>query len=186
MANIYRVRYKKGDVELDIESSDKQYVDRKLAELWKVDESPRDVTRGRSAKKEKTKATENGDDVEASVKVSDRVLANIISSINDAANYDNIAKHVLDKTDRNARILLCYYFAHKHATDPALTSTHVERLTGQLGIKIASPNVAKVIRQGTSKYLTADRVRKQGLAVHYQINRRGIAAFENIVSGKKA
>jgi hypothetical protein len=185
MANIYRVRYKKGDVELDIESSDREYVDRKLAEVWGVGGTQRGASRGRSAKKEKTKASETGDNLDADLKVNDRVLADIIASINDAENYDSIAKRILDKTNRTARILLCYFFAHKHPSDPALTSTHVERLTGQLRIQIASPNVAKVIREGASRYLTADRIRERGIAVHYKINRRGITLFEKIVAGEK-
>ena len=184
-ANIYRVRYKKGDLELDIESSDKEYVDGKLAELWKVEETQEHVDSSRLSRKQvKRTDPHSTDGSDGITKIADSVLANIIASISDAENYEDIGKYVLDKPNRTARILMCYYFAHKHPTDPALTSTHVERITKQLGVGIAAPNVAKVIREGASKYLMADRVRKQGLAVHYKINRRGISAFENIVTGQ--
>jgi len=186
MANIYRVRYKKGDIELDIESSDKEYVDRKLAELRGVEATANRVNnRERSRRKGKTREPDTSGS-NGNAKVPDSVMADIVASVNEAANYDDIGKYVLDRPNRTARILMCYYFAHKHSTDPALTSTHVERITKQLGIGIAAPNVAKVIRKGASKYLMADRVRKRGFAVHYKINRRGIAAFEKIVSGNKA
>lgn len=187
MANIYRVRYKKGDVELDIESSDKEYVDRKLAELCQVEDTQNRVNNGeRTRRKEKTRERDDTSGSDGNARVADSVLADIVASVSDADNYEDIGKYVLDRPNRTARILMCYYFAHKHPTDPALTSTNVERITKQLGIGIAAPNVAKVIRRGVSKYLMADRVRKRGFAVHYKINRRGIAIFEKIVSGQKA
>jgi hypothetical protein len=184
MANIYRVRYKKGDVELDIESSDKEYVDRKLAEFWKPGEEQQTERAGLS-RKDALNGTGEPDGSNLGAKVPDCVLVTLIARINEAENYEDIAKNILDKTDRTARILLCYYFARKHPMDPALTSTHVERITEHLGMKIASPNVAKVIREGAGKYLTADRVRKKGIAVHYKINRRGIAIFEKIARGER-
>lgn len=187
MSNIYRVRYKKGDVELDIESSDKEYVDRKLEEFWSTGaaETQNKTKRSRANRNHvKTKAAEEVHAPESSAKVPDSTLASIIASINDAENYEDIAKHVLDKADRTPRILMCYYFARKHPTDPALTTTDVDQITAQLGVKIAQPNVAKVIRERAGKYLTADRVRKRGFATHYKINRRGIATFEKIASGK--
>jgi hypothetical protein len=183
MKEIYRVRYKRGDVEIDIESSDKDYIDNKLAEVQSFTPSVANETvksRGRRKKSSPQGAQSGHAD-----HVSDSVLAQIIASINDAENYDEIAKKVLDRSDRTARILLCYYFAERHPTKPALTTTDVERITSQLGVKIAQPNVAKVIRQGAGKYLTADRVRRKGIPVLYQINRRGIAAFERVVAGGK-
>jgi hypothetical protein len=186
MANIYRVRYKKGDVELDIESSDKEYVDRKLAELWEVEDTQNRVNNGERSRKKATRERDDTSGSDGNTRVADSVLADIVASVSEADNYEDIGKYVLDRPNRTARILMCYYFAHKHPTDPALTSTNVERITKQLGIGIAAPNIAKVIREGISKYLMADRVRKRGFAVHYKINRRGIAIFEKIVSGQKA
>lgn len=186
MANIYRVRYKKGDVELDIESSDKEYVDRKLAELWEVEDTQNRVNNGERSRKKATPKRDDTSGSDGNTRVADSVLADIVASVSEADNYEDIGKYVLDRPNRTARILMCYYFAHKHPTDPALTSTNVERITKQLGIGIAAPNIAKVIREGVSKYLMADRVRKRGFAVHYKINRRGIAIFEKIVSGQKA
>jgi hypothetical protein len=187
MREIYRVKYKQGDVELDIESSDKEYIDKKLAELrvsnqvtpGKNGDSQRRNRRKKSAPTDRQIRTDDG-------QVADAVLAQIIASVNDADNYDDIAKYVLDRADRTPRILMCFYFAHQHQTDPAMTTGDVERFTSQLGVKIAQPNVAKVIRQSAGKYLTADRVRRRGHAVRYKINRRGIAAFEEIVAGGKA
>jgi hypothetical protein len=186
MREIYRVRYKHGDVELDIESSDKEYIDKKLAEVRTSNQEAPGKNGGsqRRSRRKKSAPTEGqirtGDD-----QVADAVLTQIIASVNDADNYDDIAKYVLDRADRTARILMCYYFAHQHTTDPAMTTTDVERITSQLGVKIAQPNVAKVIREGAGRYLTADRVRRRGQAVRYKINRRGIAAFEEAVAGGK-
>jgi hypothetical protein len=136
-----------------------------------------------SGRRSRAKATPSP--TPADDQVPEAVLTQVIASINDADNYDDIAKYVLDRADRTGRILMCYYFAHRHTTDPAMTTTDFERITSQLGVKIAQPNVAKVIRQGAGKYLTADRVRRRGQAVRYKINRRGIAAFEELVSGGK-
>jgi hypothetical protein len=189
MPNIYRVRYKKGDVELDIESSDKDYVDGKLGEILKLEaEVPaQEVANGRRGHRHGERGTSQKSQVasDGGGRVTESVLAEIIASINDAENYEDLGKYVLDKADRTARILMCYYFAHKHGGDAALTSTHIERITAQLGVKIAAANVAKVIRESASQYLAGDRVRKQGFAVHYKINRRGIAVFEKMIKGEK-
>ena len=187
MRDIYRVRYKRGDVELDIESSDKDYIDKKLTEIQSSSaevpaEATRSQRRGRG-KKSPTTAASQGQ--AGSGQIDDSLLAQIIASINDADDYEAIGKRVLDRSDRTARILMCYYFAHRHSSDPALTTGEIERVTSQLGVKIAKANVAKVIRQVAGKYLTADRVRRQGLPVRYQINRRGIAAFEEIIADGK-
>jgi hypothetical protein len=183
MSNIYRVCYKKGDVELNVESSDKDYIDGKLAEFWNpsVGEC---ITAMNFGQPNRNNLNEVADSSKSSTSVSEAVLASIIGSINDAENYDDIERHVLDRPDRIGRILMCYYFAYKHPVDPPLTTTHVERITSQLGIKIASANVAKVIRGGAGKYLTADRVRQKGIGVHYKINRRGTSFFEQITSGQ--
>jgi len=180
---IYRVRYKRGDVEIDIESSDKDYIDKKLAEVQSFTPSVANEkvkSRGRQ-KKSSPQGPPTGD----AGHVSDSVLAQIIASINDAENHNEIAKNILDRSERTARILMCYYFAERHSTKPALTTRDVERITSQLGVKIAQPNIAKVIRQGAGKFLTADRVRRKGIPVLYQINRRGIAAFERVMAGRK-
>jgi hypothetical protein len=186
MREIYRVRYKHGDVELDIESSDREYIDKKLAEMQISNTGPpgRGVASQRRSRRDRSAAT-NGKIGTDDGQVSDLVLAQIIASVNDADNYEDIAKYVLDRADRTGRILMCYYFAHQQISDPAMTTSDVERITSQLGVRIAQPNVAKVIRQGAGKYLTADRVRRRGQAVRYKINRRGIAAFEEVVAGGK-
>ena len=160
MANVYRVRYKKGDLELVIESSDKEYVDQKLAELWKPGNEEKQTNSTGLSRNHLLNDTDerNG---EYGPQIPEGVLVALIASINEAENYEDIAKNILDKADRTARILLCYYFASKHPMDPPLTSTHVERITEHLGVRIASPNVAKVIRGGAGRYLTADRVRKK-------------------------
>lgn len=76
------------------------------------------------------------------------------------------------------------YFANKHPNRPALTTAHVERITNHFLAKVASANAAKVIRQGGSQYLTADKTRKQGRAVNYTINRRGVEVFDMIMQGQ--
>jgi hypothetical protein len=182
MSNIYRLKYKRGDLELDIESTDKEYIDRKLAEIQKSEDEV--AANGKLRRRQGSKRVGQRDAQATEInQVAETVLADIIAGINDAENYEDIGKYVLDRSDRKAKILLCFYFAHQHPTDPALTTTHVEQITAQLGIKIAQPNVAKVIRQTAGQYLTADRVRRRGFAVHYRINRRGIAAFEQVVAG---
>lgn len=189
MTSLYRVRYKKGDFEVEVESSEQNYVDTKMRELLETDfKKPSGDTSGRkraakpsraSSRKVVESTSDNGDEVAEST------LTEIITSINDADNFKDIEKHVLDQRDRLPRILMCYYFAHKHQSDPALITTHVERITEHFRVRIAASNVAKVIREGASQYLTGDRVRKRGVATNYKINRTGIDAFEKIMRGEK-
>ncbi len=189
MTKLYRVRYKKGDFEVEVESSEQSYVDTKLRELLETDfKKPTEDTgkRKQAAKPPRTSIRKAiGPNLGNHDEVSESTLAEIITGINDVDNFKDIEKHVLDKRDRLPRILMCYYFAHKHLKDPALTTTHVERITEHFRVKIAGPNTAKVIREGASQYLTADKVRKRGVAVNYKINRRGIDAFEKVVRGEK-
>src|ERR1051325_6178251 len=114
MSEIYRVRYKRGDIELDIESSDKEYIDKKLAEIQSstVAVATANVRAQRGNRSKGSTKTITSVDESLSVQAHDSMLAAIIATINDAEDYDVLAKRVLDQSDRTARILMCFYFAH--------------------------------------------------------------------------
>ena len=185
MTNTYRVRYKQGEFEIEVESSDQSYVDAKVRELLggKPEITVREPSkRTRTAKPAKPprarvdrSAPDGNDDV------ADTDIAAIVASIHEAPNFDKIDRNVLKQRGELGRILMCFYFAYKYAENLLLSTGHVERITDQLRVKIASTNVARKIREGASQYLTADGVRKKGVPTYYKINRRGIETFERIM-----
>jgi hypothetical protein len=111
---------------------------------------------------------------------SKNIIKDITALIHDSAEFQSIENNILDKKDRIAKILLCFKFAND--LEATLTSSQVELITDQLGIKIASANIAKVIRLNAKKYLSGDKVRKQGNRINYRINRAGLKRYNEILS----
>lgn len=186
MSELYKVKLRIGTSIIEVESTDKSYVDGKLNEyLEKFSDTDnlesKTGKQRKKASKNKTK-TKTGKVNNESKEVS---ISDLVAMIHDDETYESIEKNILNKRDRLGKILLCYYFANNHQDGPEITTGQVELLTDQLRIKIASSNVAKVIRQGASKYLTADQVRKRGATVKYKINRQGIKKYEAILKGEK-
>ena len=63
-----------------------------------------------------------------------------------------------------------------------LTSGDIERITDQLGVKIAGSNASNVLSGRAKSYVSGDAVRKRGGTVRYRLNRRGIQYFENVLN----
>lgn len=180
MTDIYRIRYREGDFEIEVESSNKAYVDAKLAEFLteraepsakrraKGDRAPRPKRQsGRKALPEKD---EQQDDVD---------LAYLVAAVKDSDKFDAIEKNVLDKTAQVGRVLLCLYFANKEL-NASLTTGQIETMTNELGVRIKAQNVHKTLTGAGKKYVSADRVRRKGAIVKYKINRKGIEHFESL------
>ena len=182
MTNSYRVRYKNGDLEIEVESSDKSYVDSKLSELIGKDVKPVVKQHGKPkptkpAKRKAEKAV--GKDEERSVDI-----PTLVDAINESDNHGKIEENILNKSSRLGRIILCLYYANEVLESPFLTTGDIEKITNQLGIKLSSQNASKAIKN-SQKYFTADQVRKSGAIMKYKLNRKGISAFATLLKDEK-
>lgn len=186
MNSNYRVKYKNGSFEVEIESSDKSYVDSKLAEFIAMEESERNqngkqVSNSKQTKRKGTKATAQNSGVPDSKDNVD--VAKIVAAINDDDEYDKIEEHILNKSGQLPRIIMCLYHAESADQSP-ITTGSIQTITDQLGIKITNANAAKTIKNNL-KYFVADSVRKKGAIMKYKLNRKGNDAFQKLLNGER-
>ncbi len=183
MSSNYRVHYKKGDVDIEVESTEKDYVDQMLNRLLTLTPiKTATPPSGSSRRLNKTRVTGSNND-EADVTKPAIDVAGIVARIHESDEFDNLEKHILNKASQLPRVLLAFKFAHDsgHHT---LTTGDVEAITDQLGIKISQANVSHCISDN-KKYFTAGTVRKKGAKVPYKINRQGALALTKVIAGEK-
>jgi len=183
MSNNYRVHYRKGELDIEVESTDKNYVDSKVAELLasssrssypqKIESAGPPLSRVR-----KEKPASEGESAKPEIDV-----AGVVAKIQDSDKTESIEKNILNKAGRLPRILLVFQFAHEHRID-FLTTGDIEDITDQLGTKISQSNVAHCIADNR-KYFTAKSVRRRGAKVPYKINRQGELALDKFIAGEK-
>lgn len=174
----YRVKYRDGNLEIEVESTDKAYVDKKLAELLSLQVKPAKQPRRKSANR---RQSTNDSTEEDSSQVD--VVA-IVAAINESDEHDAINNHILSKSAQLPRIIMCLKFASTTLDSPLLTSGDIETITDQLGIKIKSQNAGTAIKNN-QKYFTPSSVRKRGAIMKYKLNRKGDTAYKNLLKGEK-
>ncbi len=130
MSEVFRLRYKSGDFEVEVESSQQAYTDAKFRELLELGRTnilvPAKTQRPRSASntvKAKTTAAPITDGLQDNS--SDDIIAEIVGSIKNSPDYPSIEKNILKRKAQVPRMLLCYYFAYKHAEDLSLTNRDI-------------------------------------------------------------
>jgi hypothetical protein len=185
MKDNYRVHYKKGDVEVEVESTDKNYIDQMLHKLVSLSPKPIEPQgKGNGKGNRKGYHRQRGRPTEDQREgVSTIDVADIAAKIHDSDKFQQIEKNILNKNRMLPRVLLAFHFAHENGAE-FITTGDVEAITDQLRIKIAQPNVSHCI-SNSKKYFTAGRVRKKGAKVPYKLNRQGIGAFQKCLAGEK-
>ena len=117
-------------------------------------------------------------------KESDALILAMVNKIGDCSEGEEIQNKVLDKTDMEGKILLCFYISHKYFKNAWLTTGEIEKITSGLGTKITAGNASNKITGGLRKYLESGSVRKQGQPTRYRLNRKGVRRFEEIIYSK--
>lgn len=228
MSEFYRVRCRNGKTEIEIESSDREYVDRKLDELLrsfppsgKKKHAPAPTVKAAPAPAQakpeplKVDAPKAAKPVAAPSKPQPQPKAakpvvkpaqmkqaaekveppkaikpqpgngvsveSFADQIRGHKRFAQIKKNILRQPSQLPRVLLCHYFADQLGPGLGLTANQVEAITEQLGVRIAAPNVAKVIRQQAKKLFSSER--QDGVTRH-RINRAGVTAAERLIAGK--
>jgi hypothetical protein len=181
MGNNFRIRIKTGDHEIEIESSDKEYVDSKLKELAAQFASaspkrPPFTPRRKPKEAKETTGSSNGPGLD---------VPGFVAQIKDSDDYSDLEQNIIDKPAMLPKLLMCMHFAKELSDDPYLTTGQIQAITDQLGIKIHMANVGKAIKSN-QKHFTAKTARKRGQAVPYKLNRNGEAAFQRFLKGEKS
>lgn len=193
MLENYRVKVRTGDFEVEVESSEKAYVDSKLDDLLSMRTTARqpNVVKRPSNNRNRGQRSKNPGRVSQTEKTVARKESNaavdipsLISQIKDADDYPELEKNILDGRDMLAKIIACLHCVAAYTSDAYLTTGQIETITDQLGIKVGMANAANKIRDN-QKYFTGKTVRKKGQAVPYKLNRRGEQAFSKYLKGEK-
>ncbi len=180
MADNYRIKYKSGDFEVEVESTDKAFVESKLKDLLQEEhQAPSAKPARKTATKKTTSPKKNSSSDDGNGESSVDIIS-IVNAINDSDKHPVIEAKILKKSTQLNRILLAFYFAHEVNADYNITTGDVEKITHQLGIRIKGNNVSRSIKENP-KYFAADSVRKQGAVMKFKINRKGIEFFESII-----
>jgi hypothetical protein len=110
-------------------------------------------------------------------------VARIVALIKECDEAERIDAKVLAERDVLNRVLMCLWVVHKYVNPmQGLTSGNIERITDQLGVRVAISHASTTLSDKARAYVTADSVRKRGAAVKYRLNRRGVEAFEAVLA----
>lgn len=189
MAENYRVRVKRGDQEIEVESSDKAYVDAKLKALLDQENAtllsshPSDTPRkGKDTGRPKKTAPKKNTSDETAPSLD---IAALVGHIKEAPDYSKLEERILNKRDQLARIMMCMHYAAEVCDDPHVTTGQVEAITDQFGVKVTMANAANNIKKN-QRFFTGKTIRKKGQPVPYKLNRQGETAFRALLQGTKS
>ncbi len=112
-------------------------------------------------------------------------IADIVNTIKECKEIENIEKNIFDRSSQVDRILLPLYVLKKYINDKlTLTSGDISRILGDFGINIFTPNVTNTLSGAAAKYVIGDKVRKKGQVVRYKISRRGEQYLISVIENK--
>lgn len=99
MSGNYRVRYRNGEFEVEVESSEKSYVDSTLKELLEKEgvHSTKTSSASKTSTKKKKPVGKSNSAPEVNSENNEVDIAKLVSAINDADDHENIEKNILMK-----------------------------------------------------------------------------------------
>lgn len=186
MSSEYRVRYKKGETEIEVQSADQEYVSMMIDKLLVMTPKHHEPalppatsgSRARRAPKKTRDEASVGADSETNVDA-----ATVANRVNEADNHAVIEKHILNKASRLAKVLLAFHFAHECGYEQ-LTSGDVEKITDELGVKVEQSSASHCISDNR-KLFSAGAARRKGAKVPYKLNRQGSHAYKQVLETGK-
>jgi len=124
-------------------------------------------------------------DSEKDLGTNDKVnLAEIVNLVKDCDEAEVIERNILDRTSQVDRALLPLYIVHEYLANAfRLTSGEISKVTNDLGIPIAQPNVSNTLSGTASRYVIGDKVKKRGQPVRYKLSRRGVSYIKDVLRG---
>lgn len=108
----------------------------------------------------------------------------IVNLIKESDEAPAIEKHILDRTSSVDRTLLPLYVVHEQLHDAfGLTSGDINRVLKELGVPIATPNIAHTLSGSASRYVIGNRPRAKGVPVRYKLSRKGLLYLKSVIAG---
>jgi len=185
MENLFKVKIRNGEFEIEIESSNKEYISDMLEKYYvPVQNIGKEKTTSPAKPLKSTTPTSPKIQNKDNEKESTLDVAKLVGDIKDSEEYDMIEKYVLDKHDQLHKIMMCIYFSKKLASLEYITTGQIETITNEFGVKVKQSNASSKITS-CQKYFTGKVARKKGLPVPYKLNRKGEIYFEEILKGNK-
>jgi hypothetical protein len=184
--NSYRVHYKKGDIEVEVESTDKGYVDQMLQKFLSpqaFQTSLRELPKQKRKPLQTGRRQTHGKEAAANDQETTVDFAAVANAVDESDKIKDIEQNILNKRSLLGRILIAFHFAHETGNE-YLTTGDVEKITDQLRVKIAQSNVSHCIA-ANRKYFSAGTTRRRGAKVPYKLNRQGKLAYEKCLAGHK-
>lgn len=126
----------------------------------------------------KSKSTSGKDGID-----SESLVLVIVNKIGECEESEDIQIKVLDQVDMEGKILLCFFISQKYFKNAWLNTGDIEKITSELGAKIAVGNVSNKIKDSLKQYLESGAVRKPGQPTPYRLNRKGVKRFNEIIHG---
>ena len=111
----------------------------------------------------------------------DDLVLSITNKAGDCDESDKIQSNILDQKGMNVKILLSFYVSYKYFKNAWLTTGDIEKITSNLGVRIAVSNVSNKIKSNLRQYLESGSVRRLGLPTPYRLNRNGVKYFESLL-----
>lgn len=166
---MYRLRYRNGDCEIEVESSEREYTDQKFSELLSTVRNAQPSSR--------RPAVPDGVSKPPADTPGDFNASEIAERIHESEDYPRLDSQVLRPTARLPKIMMCFYYGSE-CGHPVMSAAEVEAITDELGAKILGTNVTKTIKQERSFFTV-----EQGSPTRYKLNRRGRDEFEKNLRG---
>lgn len=112
-------------------------------------------------------------------------ILGIVNKIKNCDESDRIEAKILNKTSIPGRVLMPFYICYKYFPDQSLTTGDIEKITGELRVRVKTPNVSNAIAGPLRKFLFGDSIRAKGKAVRYKLSRKGATHFEGLIKGNE-
>lgn len=111
------------------------------------------------------------------------MVLEVVNSIKNADDIEEIEKRILEKSSQVDRVLLPLYIIMRDFDNGfSLSSNDIYRILKELGINMALPNIIKTLKGSALKYVVADKATKKNQSTPFKISIRGKKYIEELLS----
>lgn len=120
-----------------------------------------------------------------SSKISPDTLNQIVNLTKSCPEAEAVEKNILNKQPSEAhRVMLPLYIVHEYLKNAfGLTTVEISIVSTELGqrAKITRQNALRALTGSASKYFSANKMRKKGIATRYTLNDRGVQYMKSVL-----
>ncbi len=182
MEELYRFKIQTDQFAVELESTNKDFVEQHMLNLLKVSETSTLTTPSPSVP-----AISNDVGVVDDVPIPDRAIEmdteqadSVVQFILNSDKLTFVRSRVLEKANQLNKILMVFYFTNELYGNQFLTTSFIEHVLARFGRRIAKSNLGTKIKNN-EEYFAADSEPKRGTPTQYRIRQIGIERFNNII-----